>query len=89
MYRREGGRPIREAIERAGLSIPKLAARTKEIDPEGRGLSQALIGFYASEGASGRESASDRTIRLMAAGLNTPTEELFSDHPTPPSPQPS
>lgn len=89
MYRIEGGRPIRIAIQRAGLSIPKLAERTKEIDPEGKGLSQALIGFYTSTGASGRETASDRTVTLMAAGLNSPTEELFSDHPTPPSPQPS
>ncbi|GGJ87378.1 hypothetical protein GCM10011583_18630 [Streptomyces camponoticapitis] len=85
MYRRNGGKPIRDAIRRAGLSIPRLAARTKEIDPEGRGLSQALIGFYASEGASGRESASTRTTELMAAGLDSPIEELFGDHPDPPS----
>ena len=89
MYRRDGGRPIREAIERAGLSIPRLAARTKEIDPEGRGLSQALIGFYTSTGASGRESISNHAAELLAAGVNSPTEELFTDHPSPPSPQPS
>jgi len=89
MYRRDGGRPIREAIKREGISIPLLAARTKEIDPEGRGLSQALIGFYTSEGASGRESATARTAALVAAGLNSPTEEFFSDHPIPPSPQTS
>lgn len=89
MFRREGGRPIREAIKRAGLSIPKLAQRTKEIDPAGKGLSQALIGFYTSTGASGREAATDNTVTLMAAGLNAPTEELFSEHPQPPPPQPS
>ncbi|MFD3520492.1 XRE family transcriptional regulator [Streptomyces sp. NPDC058653] len=87
MYRRNGGQPIRDAIRRAGLSIPRLAARTKEIDPDGRGLSQALIGFYASDGASGRESASTRTTELMAAGLDSPIEELFGDHPDPPSTQ--
>jgi hypothetical protein len=85
MYRRNGGQPIRDAIKRAGLSIPRLAARTKEIDPEERGLSQALVGFYVSEGASGRESATARTVELMAAGLDSPIEELFGNHPDPPS----
>lgn len=89
MYRRDRGRPIREAIQRAGLSIPRLAERTREIDPEGKGLSQALIGFYTSTGASGRESISDHAAELLAAGVNSPTEELFSDHPSPPPPQPS
>ncbi|MGW1015648.1 XRE family transcriptional regulator [Streptomyces niveus] len=85
MYRRNGGQPIRDAIKRAGLSIPRLAARTKEIDPDDRGLSQALVGFYVSDGASGRESVSTRTAELMAAGLDSPIEELFGDQPDPPS----
>ena len=89
MYRRDRGRPIREAIQRAGLSIPRLAERTREIDPEGKGLSQALIGFYTSTGASGRESISDHAAELLAAGVNSPTEELFSDHPSTLPPQPS
>lgn len=89
MYRRDGGRPIRTAIQRAGLSIPKLAARTKEIDPEGKGISQALIGFAVSEGVSGREPVSDHAAHLMAAGLDAPLEELFADQPDPPSSQPS
>lgn len=89
MYRRDGGRPIREAMKRAGLSIPQLAARTKELDPEGRGISQSLIGFYTSTGTSGRESISDHAANLMAAGVDSPTEDLFTDHPNPPHPQPS
>jgi hypothetical protein len=89
MYRRDGGRPIREAIKRAGLSIPRLARRTKEIDPEGRGLSQAFIGFYTSTGSSGREPISTRAAGLMAAGVDSPTEELFTDQPDPPPLQPS
>lgn len=89
MFRRDRGRPIREAIKRAGLSIPLLAKRTREIDPEGKGLSPALIGFYTSTGASGRESISDNAARLIAAGVDSPTEELFSDQPSPPPPQPS
>lgn len=77
MHRLDGGRQLREAIEAAGLSIPKLSARTKEIDPEGKGLSSAFIGFYTSTGASAREDISDRAARLMAAGVDQPVEALF------------
>lgn len=77
MHRLGNGKPIRDAMAASGLSIPKLAARTKEIDPEGKGLSQALIGFYVSTGSSAREHATERTMRLMAEALDSPTEELF------------
>lgn len=78
MLRLDGGRPIRDALAKAGLSIPQLSAKTKEIDPSGDGISTALIGFYVSTGSSARETASKRTAELMAEGLNTPLDELFA-----------
>ena len=84
MQRVDNGRPLREAMERANLSIPQLAAITKEIDPDGRGLSQSLIGFYTSSGSSGRERASERTAGLIvaaleAAGVDVQDGEIFAD----------
>ena len=84
MRRVDNGRPLREAMERAGLSIPQLAAITKEIDPDGRGVSQSLIGFYTSTGRSGREQASDRAAGLMvaaleSAGVDVKDGEIFAD----------
>lgn len=77
MHRLHDGQPIRNAMREAGLSIPKLAAKTREIDEEGKGLSPALIGFAVSTGSSAREEISDRAAQLMADALGTPVHDLF------------
>jgi predicted DNA-binding transcriptional regulator AlpA len=64
----------------AGLSIPRLAAETKRIDPEG-GLSPALVGFVVGSGISAREECSDRAAHLIAEALGAPVDSLFeTDH---------
>lgn len=64
----------------AGLSIPRLAAETKRIDPDG-GLSSALIGFVVGNGLSAREECSDRAAHLIAEALGAPVDSLFeTDH---------
>jgi predicted DNA-binding transcriptional regulator AlpA len=60
----------------AGLSIPRLAAETKRIDPDG-GLSAALVGFIAGAGSSAREECSDRAALLIAEALGAPVDSLF------------
>ncbi|MGP4114613.1 XRE family transcriptional regulator [Streptomyces sp. 4N509B] len=84
MQRVDGGEPLRAGIAKAGLSIPKLAALTKEIDPDGRGLSASYIGFYASTGRSAREKTSKRAADLMtkalkAAGIDVDARPIFTD----------
>jgi hypothetical protein len=59
------------------MTISRVAARTKEIDPDGKGISQQLVGFYTSKGSSGRDTASDRTASLIARALDHPVEEFF------------
>jgi len=84
MQRLDSGRPLRAAIAEEGLSIPKLAAATKAIDPEGRGVSQSLIGFLCSTGRSQRENCGDHNGALIAAALKRPPGRLFhTDSPTP------
>lgn len=65
----------------AGVSIPQFAAKSKTVDPEGKGLSQALVGFHVSTGRSAREEVTERTVRLMVAtftafGVHVDAEEL-------------
>jgi|GEM_PF-2867556 len=78
MRRLDKGKPIRAAIAAAGLDIPRLADATREVDPEGKGLSRSLIGFLVSTGRSAREECSDRAAGLLAEALDAPLERLFA-----------
>lgn len=77
MHRLDGGRPIRQAMTDAGLSIEKLAQRTREVDPAGYGIRPATIGHMVSQGSSGRESFTQRSCDLVAHALGVPVERLF------------
>ncbi|WP_328425931.1 hypothetical protein [Streptomyces sp. NBC_00443] len=78
MRRRDKGAPIRVAMKAAGLDIPRLAAKTKEVDPEGEGLSRALVGFIVGGGKSAREECSDRAAELISAALHVEVAEFFA-----------
>lgn len=78
LHRIDAGRPIRDAMQAASLTIPDLAEATKAIDPDGRGLSPAVIGFLVSEGRSARERCRLRTAWLLASALGKPVQSLFS-----------
>lgn len=82
MHRLNDGLPIALAMARQGLSIPKLAARTVEVDPDGKGISYQLIGRLVTQGASARQTTSRRSAELIAAALSTPLSKLFSEHAT-------
>lgn len=77
MHRRDNGQPIRDAIAEAGLSIGKLAEKTKTID--GYGVSRSTIGHMVSTGSSGRSKFEDRSCDLVARTLDKPVAELFSE----------
>lgn len=82
MHRLDNGQPIRDAIKQAGLSIERLAEKTKEADPAGYGISQSAIGHMVSTGPSGRDSFARRSADLVAAALGRPVQELFGPPPT-------
>jgi hypothetical protein len=77
LHRKSNGRPIREAMTSAGLSIPRLAAATKVVDPLGRGVSRSAIGVLVSQGKSARDRCRLRTAWLIADALATPLQALF------------
>ena len=78
LLRKSDGRPLRDAIQAAGLSCPKLAAATKQLDPNGRGISPALVGRLTGRGTSARDHCRPRTAQLIAQALGRGVEELFT-----------
>lgn len=83
VYRRDSGRPIREAMDEAGMSGPKLAEATRRVDPAGKGVSAATVGNLAGTGPSTHDRARLGTAWWIAEVLNKPLQRLFSM--TPPS----
>ncbi|MBL1108033.1 hypothetical protein JK361_26170 [Streptomyces sp. 5-8] len=77
MRRLDKGAPLRAAMEAAGLDIGRLAAKTKEQDPEGAGLSRAMVGFIVGKGKTAREECSDHAAGLIAAVLGKAVNDLF------------
>lgn len=61
----------------AGLSINGLAAATRTLDPTGKGVKPATIGFMVSQGKSGRDGIGDDAGQLLARALGAPVEVLF------------
>ncbi|MEV0501954.1 hypothetical protein AB0I84_30765 [Streptomyces spectabilis] len=83
MRRLESGAPLRAAMKAAGLDIPGLAAKTKDADPAGEGLSRAMVGFIAGRGKTAREECSTRAAGLIAAALGREVADLFREEVIP------
>ncbi|MEU0332173.1 hypothetical protein [Streptomyces sp. NPDC006193] len=79
MRRLDKGAPLRAAMKAAGLDIGRLAAKTKEVDPEGVGLSRAMVGFIVGTGRTAREECSDHAAGLVAAALGKEVDDLFEE----------
>ncbi|MBQ0827650.1 hypothetical protein [Streptomyces tagetis] len=77
MRRLDNGAPLRAAMAAAELDIPRLAAKTKEIDPAGKGISKSLVGFIVGAGRTARDECSDRAAELIATALDREVNDLF------------
>lgn len=82
MRRLDNGQPIRDAMNKADLSIERLSEKTKEVDPAGYGISASAIGHMVSTGISGRDNFEQRSADLVAAAVKQPVLELFTNSPT-------
>jgi len=82
LSRKGEGKPLRDAMERAGLTIEALAEATKDVDPDGKGVSPAAVGFLTSRGKSGRKNCEWTTAWFVAEALhrktNAPLQDLFA-----------
>jgi len=61
-----------------GWKLQTLAARTRELDSEGRGVSYQLVAFLATDRFWGRETTSQRSADLIEAALGYPEGSLFT-----------
>lgn len=89
------GKALKDAMKAAGLTLESLAARTKELDPAGAGVSRSLIGFLTAPRASGvsggrghrsrryRETTSPETASLIEAACNARPGQLFNREEVP------
>ena len=73
----DDGKPIREAMKEAGLTLQQLAALTAEASPDGVGVSYQLVAFLATSRGYGRQTTSDRTATLIETALGKPAGSLF------------
>jgi hypothetical protein len=82
LSRKAEGKPLREAMARAGLSGPELAEATKEVDPAGKGISPATVGRLAGRGKTARDKCELDTAWFVAEALhrrtNAPLQDLFA-----------
>lgn len=78
LVRKGAGKPIRDAMEAAGLSGPELAEATKTVDPTGKGISPATVGRVAGRGKTARDQCELLTAWLMTEVLDIPIQRCFS-----------
>jgi hypothetical protein len=85
LSRKGAGKPLREAMERADLTIEELAQATKDVDPAGRGVAPATVGRLTSRGKSARTNCEWTTAWFVAEALhrktNAPLQDLFAMPP--------
>lgn len=78
LLRKGEGQPLRDEIEAQGLTLDQLAEKTREVDPDGRGVSPAAIGRIAGTGRSARDRCELHTAWLITEGLDARMHRLFS-----------
>ncbi|XMN09361.1 XRE family transcriptional regulator [Streptomyces griseobrunneus] len=76
------GQPLRDALKRQQLTLDQLSEKTKQVDPEGRGVSPATIARLTGRGTTARERTELRTAWLITEALDDRMHALFSRTPT-------
>lgn len=76
--RKDNGKPLRDAMKRHGLTQAGLAARTRQLDERGRGVSLGTIVKITGSGRWASDECRPRTARLIVAALDVPLDTLFS-----------
>jgi hypothetical protein len=77
LIRKGKGQPLRDAMERSGLTQAELAAKTKAVDIRGRGVSVATVIKVTGRGRTAAEKCRLRTAWLIATALNDPLQQHF------------
>lgn len=77
LIRKDTGKPLRDAMERRGVTQAELAARTRAVDVRGKGVSIATVSKVTGRGKSAAETCRLRTAWLIATALAEPLQDHF------------
>jgi hypothetical protein len=77
LIRKSKGKPLREAMKRSKLSQAEIAARTREVDASGRGVSLGTVVKVTGRGKTAAETCRLRTAWLVATALGEPLQDVF------------
>lgn len=77
LIRKGAGRPLRDAMERRGVTQAELAARTRAVDVRGKGVSVQTVSKVTGRGKTAAESCRLRTAWLVATALGEPLQACF------------
>jgi len=77
LIRKGEGKPLRDAMERRGLTQASLAARTKAVDDSGKGVSLGTVVKVTGRGKFSADRCRRRTAELITAVLDEPLEDHF------------
>ncbi|MFI6530462.1 XRE family transcriptional regulator [Streptomyces uncialis] len=77
LIRKGGGQPLRDAMKRHGLSAPKLAAATRQVDVSGRGVSAATVYKVTGAGQAAARECRLRTAWLLTTAMDEPLQDHF------------
>ncbi|PWI08363.1 hypothetical protein DIZ27_23280 [Streptomyces sp. NWU339] len=78
LIRKGEGEPLRDAMRRRGLTQASLAARTREVDKRGRGVSLGTVVKVTGRGRWAVDVCRQRTAELIVAALGEPLEHHFA-----------
>lgn len=77
LIRKGDGQPLRDAMKRHGLTQAALAAKTKEVDASGKGVSLGTVIKVTGRGKYAAARCRERTAQLIAAALREPLDDHF------------
>ena len=79
MRRIDHGYPLALAMARQRLTLQDIADRTRELDPERKGISLQLVGRLVTQKASARETTTRRSAELLSKALGVDLDSAFSE----------
>lgn len=77
LLRKGDGQPLRDEMKRQGLTLDQLAEKTREVDPDGRGVSPATIGRITGKGRTARDKCELWTAWLITDVIDRPIQRFF------------
>ncbi|MFK0140647.1 XRE family transcriptional regulator [Streptomyces murinus] len=77
LIRKDAGKPLRDAMQRHGVTQAQLAARTREVDVRGQGISVATVSKVTGSGRTAAETCRLRTAWLITSALAEPLQDHF------------